>query len=164
LYYILLQIVSTMRIWPYMSQRRILLLLISFCVLHSSQRYCPSLVNAVEIETKHVVEDNNNDNSNNTTTTTFSLRGPSLPEIPATQPIAAGNILRKAWLRGLNGGISGLVAGCIQVITLMWLRTVINYQCRYGTTFRRKFVLWCCATSTICTVFDGNTTTKREFE
>lgn len=44
-------------------------------------------------------------------------------------------ILIKAGKRGLGGGIPGAIAGVVQVITLMWLRTIINYQCRYGTTF-----------------------------
>ena len=44
-------------------------------------------------------------------------------------------VLAHASKRGLGGGISGALAGVVQVITLMWLRTLINYQCRYGTTF-----------------------------
>uniref|UniRef100_A0A7S4HVK0 Uncharacterized protein n=1 Tax=Odontella aurita TaxID=265563 RepID=A0A7S4HVK0_9STRA len=44
-------------------------------------------------------------------------------------------ILGHAVHRGLGGGLPGAVAGIVQVLTLMWLRTVINYQCRYGTTF-----------------------------
>lgn len=26
------------------------------------------------------------------------------------------------------------MAGLLQVVTLMWLRTIVNYQCRYGTS------------------------------
>jgi hypothetical protein len=37
--------------------------------------------------------------------------------------------------RGLEGGIPGALAGVVQVVTLMWLRTIITYQCRYGTSF-----------------------------
>jgi len=48
-------------------------------------------------------------------------------------------ILLKAGKRGLGGGLPGAVAGVVQVSTLMWLRTIINYQCRYGTTFRQAF-------------------------
>ena len=48
-------------------------------------------------------------------------------------------ILIKAGKRGLGGGLPGAVAGVVQVMTLMWLRTIINYQCRYGTTFRQAF-------------------------
>ena len=46
-------------------------------------------------------------------------------------------ILIKAGKRGLGGGLPGAIAGVVQVMTLMWLRTIINYQCRYGTTFRQ---------------------------
>eukprot|EP00980_Cylindrotheca_fusiformis_P030989 scaffold25694_cov127-Cylindrotheca_fusiformis.AAC.20 len=45
------------------------------------------------------------------------------------------DVLIKAGKRGLGGGVPGAVAGVVQVIALMWLRTIINYQCRYGTTF-----------------------------
>lgn len=46
-----------------------------------------------------------------------------------------GKILREAGRKGLGGGVPGAVAGIIQVLTLMGLRTVINYQMRYGTPF-----------------------------
>ena len=46
-------------------------------------------------------------------------------------------ILLKASRRGLGGGIPGAIAGVVQVLTLMWLRTIINYQSRYGTSFVR---------------------------
>lgn len=49
-------------------------------------------------------------------------------------------ILAEAGKKGLGGGIPGFVAGVIQVLTLMWLRTVVNYQCRYGTTFRQSLI------------------------
>ena len=42
------------------------------------------------------------------------------------------NVLEKARIEAVRGGISGAAAGCIQVITLMWLRTTVNYQYRYG--------------------------------
>ena len=44
-------------------------------------------------------------------------------------------ILVRAGIRGLGGGIPGALAGVIQVLALMWLRTTANYQSRYGTTF-----------------------------
>lgn len=46
-----------------------------------------------------------------------------------------GRILLDASKRGLGGGLPGFVAGVVQVVTLMWIRTVVNYQCRYGSTF-----------------------------
>ena len=50
-------------------------------------------------------------------------------------------ILAKAAKKGIGGGVPGFVAGVIQVITLMWLRTVINYQSRYGTSFRETLLV-----------------------
>lgn len=44
-------------------------------------------------------------------------------------------ILKKAGKSGMGGGVPGAIAGVTQVLTLMWLRTVMNYQCRYGATF-----------------------------
>lgn len=43
-------------------------------------------------------------------------------------------ILIKAGKRGLGGGVAGAIAGVVQVLSLMWIRTIINYQCRYGTS------------------------------
>ncbi len=43
-------------------------------------------------------------------------------------------ILPSAVLEALNSGVAGLQAGALQVIALMWLRTAINYQYRYGKT------------------------------
>ena len=43
-----------------------------------------------------------------------------------------GEILRKAGRRALGGGIPGAAAMGIQVLSLMWLRTTVNYQYRYG--------------------------------
>lgn len=44
------------------------------------------------------------------------------------------SIIEKSLNRALNGGISGSIAMSCQVLSLMWLRTTMNYQYRYGTT------------------------------
>ncbi len=49
--------------------------------------------------------------------------------------LAFSEILKKAGKSGIGGGIPGAVAGVVQVLSLMWLRTIMNYQCRYGSTF-----------------------------
>ncbi|OEU16839.1 mitochondrial carrier [Fragilariopsis cylindrus CCMP1102] len=51
--------------------------------------------------------------------------------------LSIGQIFRKAGRKALGGGLPGAVAGVVQVLTLMWLRTIINYQSRYGASFRR---------------------------
>lgn len=43
-------------------------------------------------------------------------------------------VLKKAGKRALGGGIPGAAAMGIQVVSLMWLRTTVNYQYRYGTS------------------------------
>ncbi|TID26374.1 mitochondrial carrier [Venturia nashicola] len=52
--------------------------------------------------------------------------------------IAGGDVdfdLKKALLRALGGGLSGAAAMVLQVLLLMPLRTIMNYQYRFGTTF-----------------------------
>ncbi|KAJ6552089.1 mitochondrial carrier domain-containing protein [Mycena vulgaris] len=51
--------------------------------------------------------------------------------------IDAGDVdfdLKKALMSALGGGLSGAAAMVIQVLTLMPLRTVMNYQYRYGSS------------------------------
>jgi len=43
-------------------------------------------------------------------------------------------VLSKAASKALNGGAAGASAAAIQVLSLMWLRTAINYQYRFGTS------------------------------
>ncbi|QDS70792.1 hypothetical protein FKW77_004325 [Venturia effusa] len=43
--------------------------------------------------------------------------------------------LKKALFRALGGGLSGSAAMVLQVLLLMPLRTIMNYQYRFGTTF-----------------------------
>jgi hypothetical protein len=37
-------------------------------------------------------------------------------------------VLRNAGKRALGGGTAGALAMVIQTVTLMWLRTILNYQ------------------------------------
>ena len=51
--------------------------------------------------------------------------------------------LTKAFTRAAQGGIAGASAMAIQVCTLMWIRTTVNYQYRYGMTTTGAFKhLW----------------------
>lgn len=59
----------------------------------------------------------------------------------STENMTLAEILAKAAKKGVGGGIPGFVAGVIQVITLMWLRTIVNYQSRYGTSFRETLLV-----------------------
>ena len=53
---------------------------------------------------------------------------------PAKKEIDIGAILTKAKNRALSGGLAGALSMVINVLGLMWLRTTINYQYRYGTS------------------------------
>lgn len=48
-------------------------------------------------------------------------------------------IMKKAAGSAFRGGISGAIAMILQVVLLMWLRTVINYQYRNGGTIAHAF-------------------------
>lgn len=48
--------------------------------------------------------------------------------------VSSQEILEKAAKRALGGGKAGASAAVIQICSLMWLRTAMNYQYRYGGT------------------------------
>jgi len=49
-------------------------------------------------------------------------------------------ILNKAFQRALGGGTAGAFAMVLQVLCLIWLRTIINYQYRTGCSTKRAFL------------------------
>lgn len=53
---------------------------------------------------------------------------------PVKKTIDTMGILKKASNRALQGGLAGAAAMGINVCTLMWMRTTVNYQYRYGTS------------------------------
>jgi len=62
---------------------------------------------------------------------------PSMSEVAkeAKKAPSLGEILDKASKTALRGGIAGMAAQGINVLALMWMRTIMNYQYRYGGTF-----------------------------
>jgi hypothetical protein len=72
------------------------------------------------------------------TTTSSEKKNPSVllsQQEARSNPSSFSEILKKAGKIGMGGGVPGFVAGVVQVLSLMWLRTVMNYQCRYGASF-----------------------------
>lgn len=56
--------------------------------------------------------------------------------IPGTGISFENNFDVKGALKSaLGGGVAGAAAMVLQVLTLMWIRTTMNYQYRYGGTF-----------------------------
>jgi hypothetical protein len=49
-------------------------------------------------------------------------------------PLPLSSITSTVIDKAISGGKSGALAGSLQVLSLMWLRTTLNYQYRYGTT------------------------------
>jgi len=56
----------------------------------------------------------------------------ALRALPSSETIEL--ILSKAAGRALDGGTAGASAAAVQVLSLMWLRTTLNYQYRFGTS------------------------------
>jgi len=50
------------------------------------------------------------------------------------QAPAFNEIMAKAGKKALSGGLAGMGAQAINVCTMMWMRTIMNYQYRYGGT------------------------------
>lgn len=48
-------------------------------------------------------------------------------------------IMNRSAKRALGGGVAGASAMVVQVSSLMWMRTAMNYQYRYGTTTTEAF-------------------------
>jgi hypothetical protein len=49
------------------------------------------------------------------------------------------DIINKSLNKAIGGGLSGSMAMITQVSTLMWMRTIMNYQYVNGTTFNNSF-------------------------
>lgn len=58
----------------------------------------------------------------------------SLTATSTASSINTRAIISKAATKALGGGKAGAAAAVIQVLTLMWLRTTMNYQYRFGGT------------------------------
>lgn len=58
----------------------------------------------------------------------------SRPTTPMRLVDKYGPILQRASKKAFGGGKAGASAAAVQVCSLMWLRTTMNYQYRYGTT------------------------------
>mmetsp|Transcript_14768 Transcript_14768/g.57929 ORF Transcript_14768/g.57929 Transcript_14768/m.57929 type:complete len:304 (-) Transcript_14768:43-954(-) len=59
---------------------------------------------------------------------------PTVPAKVPEEPVNWSEVIKKAGARALGGGIPGAAAMGIQVGSLMWLRTTMNYQYRHGTS------------------------------
>jgi len=58
----------------------------------------------------------------------------ALPASTQSAPLTAKQILEKSTKKAVSGGKAGATASVFQVLGLMWLRTSMNYQYRYGGT------------------------------
>lgn len=58
---------------------------------------------------------------------------------PKKAPLSPKEVFAKAMKRAAEGGLAGAAAMAINVCSLMWIRTTINYQYRYGTSTSEAF-------------------------
>lgn len=63
------------------------------------------------------------------TQSSASLLPAAVYQAKEKEPLA--DILKRAGKRSLGGGLPGAAAMGVQVLSLMWLRTTVNYQYRY---------------------------------
>jgi hypothetical protein len=71
------------------------------------------------------------------------VSSPTESVLPLQKKLVPRLPFSKAWklakFKAFSGGYYGAVAGGIQVLSLMWLRTIINYQYRYGSSLKESF-------------------------
>jgi hypothetical protein len=83
----------------------------------------------------------NNINDQESETRTM-LRKVTIPQ-PLETPVLKTTTTRLANIltRAFGGGKSGATAGMVQVLSMMWLRTIMNYQvCKHGHAISHLFV------------------------
>ena len=66
--------------------------------------------------------------------TELEKQHPSPTKVELEKQETFSEILERAGKRALGGGVPGALAMGIQVTSLMWLRTTMNYQYRHGTS------------------------------
>jgi hypothetical protein len=74
-----------------------------------------------------------------TTISTIPLTAAAIPTVTTALPIDWNAIFQKALKKAVGGGQAGALAAVVQVSTLMWLRTCMNYQYRYGGNLITSF-------------------------
>eukprot|EP00561_Arcocellulus_cornucervis_P014109 CAMPEP_0185801822 /NCGR_PEP_ID=MMETSP1322-20130828/1656_1 /TAXON_ID=265543 /ORGANISM="Minutocellus polymorphus, Strain RCC2270" /LENGTH=435 /DNA_ID=CAMNT_0028497543 /DNA_START=19 /DNA_END=1326 /DNA_ORIENTATION=+ len=71
--------------------------------------------------------------SSNSVTTASATASATAASAPVTSgKVDFGAIFQQSSKRALGGGKAGASAAVVQVLSLMWLRTAMNYQYRYG--------------------------------
>jgi hypothetical protein len=54
--------------------------------------------------------------------------------VTESKQVDTGDVLNNALKRAMGGGAAGAIAMVAQVCSMMWMRTTMNYQYRYGTS------------------------------
>jgi len=64
--------------------------------------------------------------------------GGALIDVSLVKELDVSAILQKAGRKAIGGGVSGAAASLVQLVTLMWLRTTMQFQYRYGLSFKES--------------------------
>jgi len=91
-------------------------------------------LNTLRKELSSVLAKQNYQKAHEIQTELNSLMNAKTKETPKDGP-TFGEKMSKAGKRALGGGVAGASAMVLQVSTLMWMRTIMNYQYRNGGTF-----------------------------
>lgn len=66
--------------------------------------------------------------------------GVAITDMSSVKDLDVSDILQKAGRKAIGGGLSGAAASLVQLVTLMWLRTTMQFQYRYGFSFKESLV------------------------
>lgn len=66
--------------------------------------------------------------------------GGAITDMSSVKDLDVSDILQKAGRKAIGGGLSGAAASLVQLVTLMWLRTTMQFQYRYGFSFKESLV------------------------
>jgi Mitochondrial carrier protein len=103
-------------------------------VVSSAEAFAPQPAEAAEIQGKPLARDTKSFASSATLAASSNAGVSAAAAAPAVvvTPVDWSAVFAKAGKKALGGGKAGASAAVVQVLCLMWLRTTMNYQYRYG--------------------------------
>jgi len=108
-------------------QKQFKVLSVKYDEIHSLEIKLLDAVNSGDFMKAHEIQDKLKNLKGGKSTT------PAQAASDAKKAPTGDSILRTAANKALSGGLAGMGAMVLQVTTLMWMRTIMNYQYRYGT-------------------------------
>jgi hypothetical protein len=100
--------------------------------LESYQTDLRAAINVEDFKRAHDLQESIKALNSSLKTDSASLN--NVTEVVPEITVDMSEIIDKATKRALGGGLAGAMAMTLQVCTLMWMRTTMNYQYRHGTS------------------------------